>query len=290
MKKLFFVWILLFLCGTVAAREKFSFVFLADLHLFGTEKIDSAFVPLVDYVNDLDPDFVLTGGDHVYTCKNASIEASGELYDRWEEQYGKFDAPVFQMIGNHDKVGVLAESGADPSDPLWGDRMYERRIGPRYYSFMFGGWKFIVLDRFRVDVPTRNYYPETDPEQLAWLEAELARTAPEVPLVLASHVPLISPVAMFVAGEPALSEDAARILELCRGHNLRLVLQAHFHVFMDLFSQGVRYVSGPPALPLPGLRQEDQGIVRITVDDGQIGVEWQQEYFREQPACRKRPD
>ena len=52
-----------------------------------------------------------------------------------------------------------------------GKRMYRHYLGPNYYSFTWGGVRFVGLDT--ADVDDLWYYGHLDPDQLAWLERDL---------------------------------------------------------------------------------------------------------------------
>ena len=38
--------------------------------------------------------------------------------------------------------------------------------------------------------------------------------------------------------------NARQVLELFRGHNLRLVLQGHLHYFEDIYVNGIHFITG----------------------------------------------
>jgi hypothetical protein len=74
-----------------------------------------------------------------------------------ENKFQQFDMPVYYTMGNHEIVGVLAESGMDVSHPLFGKVMYEKLYGKSYKSFTFSGWKYFLLDGIKIMEEERNY-------------------------------------------------------------------------------------------------------------------------------------
>jgi hypothetical protein len=125
--------------------------------------------------------------------------------------------------------------------------MYEDRLGPTYYSFDHKGYHFIVLDSIQ---PTadRSWEAAIDAPQLAWLKKDLAGVAPEVPVIVAIHVPLVTGALSY--GPPQtghLSQqfvtNAYEVLPLFAGHNVLAVLQGHWHINEVVTFRGVPYVT-----------------------------------------------
>ena len=125
-------------------EEGFSFAFLTDIHL----KPESlkAFEMVIDTVNQLDIDFVLTGGDMVYDVLRGNKSRSDSLFTLYKESTEKINVPVYNCIGNHELFGIYEESVEDSLHPDYKYGMYERYFGKTYYSFDHKGWHFVVLN------------------------------------------------------------------------------------------------------------------------------------------------
>jgi len=54
-------------------KDSFSFVFITDIHLQPEKNAPVGFKQAIDSINKLNPDFVLTGGDHI-------MDALGQSY------------------------------------------------------------------------------------------------------------------------------------------------------------------------------------------------------------------
>lgn len=236
--------VLLFQISSLNAQKRFSFVFLPDLHLQPDKEVIADFEELASHLNRLRPDFVLTGGDMIYTAKNVDDKKAEVLFDLMDKELKLLKMPVYMTMGNHENVGITAESGIDKSNPNWGKQMFEKRYHPRFYSFNFNGWKFFVLDGIKILEREKNYTSGIDSLQIEWIKQELSSTGPEMPLVISVHTPFINPHAMTRSGLDALSEASANVLSLFKDHNLKMVLQGHNHTYMNLYINGIHYISG----------------------------------------------
>ena len=240
-----FYFLLFLQIGILYGQNDFSFVFLPDTHLRPDSAIEVRFDIVASNINKLQPDFVLMGGDMIYTAKNVDNFKAEALFDYMDYNFSKLNVPIKYALGNHEIVGVLEESGLDPSHPMWGENMYKERYGVTYYSFDFEGWKFIILDGILINTQSRNYSEGVDSIQLEWLKKELALTDTLTPICVAIHTPLINPKSILYPGVyPVISESSKEVLSVLSNHNLRLVLQGHNHVYMKLEIGGVVYISG----------------------------------------------
>ena len=90
------------------------------------------------------------------------------LYALYQETSALFQMPVYNTMGNHEIFGLYEDSGVDPSHPEFYKKMYENRLGDRFYSFDHQGWHFMVLDSIgrRVD---REYIGFIDGQQMEWI-------------------------------------------------------------------------------------------------------------------------
>jgi 3',5'-cyclic AMP phosphodiesterase CpdA len=259
--------ILLFLQVTIVSAQKdFSFVFLPDLHLRSDSAVLATFEKTVLQVNSLHPDFVITGGDMIYTAKNVNDMKAKILFDLMDSEFKKFDMPVYLTKGNHEIVGVLAESGIDSTNPNYGNRMYEQRYGNRYKTFMHSDWKFFLLDGIKIVEKVRNYSEEVDSIQINWIKKELSLTDRSTPIVVIIHPPFINPEAILSSGRPVMSKKMEEVLNLFKGYNLKIVLFGHNHTYMNLYLHGVHYIEGGSTSD--GTPPFDDGFLFIRIKNG----------------------
>jgi 3',5'-cyclic AMP phosphodiesterase CpdA len=232
-----------------ADNESFNIAFMTDIHLQPERDAVAGFMKALDTVNSLKPDFILTGGDLIMDALGQSYGRADSLYTLYQETIMKAEVPVYNTMGNHEIYGIYNRSGADPSHPEYGEKMYEKRIGPSYYSFMHKGWKFMVINSIE-DTRRNKYVGLIDSVQIAWIKTELAGTAPETPIVISTHIPFISVMSQRYDGSTVPNDsslvvyNSSPVLDLFREYNLKLVLQGHLHVLEDIYYEGVHYLTG----------------------------------------------
>src|ERR1700689_163115 len=150
------------------APGSFDFVFFTDTHiqseLDATHGCDMCFRKIAA----LNPEFAIMGGDHGFDARVVNRVRAGMVYDLYKRTEQQLGMPLHHAIGNHDVFGVFARSGVAPSDPAYGKKMYQDRIGQTYYSFDYKGYHFVVLDSIQ---PTadRMWEARVDDDQLRWL-------------------------------------------------------------------------------------------------------------------------
>ena len=237
-------------CKKKPAEETgFSFAFLTDIHLQPETRATEGFKKAIATVNKLKPDFVLTGGDLIMDALSQSYGRADSLYHLYAETVKGFQMPVYNTIGNHEEFGYYEASGVDASHPLYGDGMYEQRLGKRYHVFEYHGWRFYVLDSIE-EGEEGGYYGFIDEEQMAWLKEDLAGVDPSTPIVISVHIPLITVFTQLDVGSTApngrgsVVTNSKELLDLFGGHNLRLVLQGHLHACEDIYVKGIHFITG----------------------------------------------
>jgi len=229
----------------------FRFVFMTDIHVMPERRGAEGFTAAIDRVNELSPDFVITGGDLVYDALEASYERADSLYRLYGDLCRRFRMPVHNTIGNHEIFGLYAASGIDPSHPEYGRKMFSSRLGggSTSSSFDFGGWHFILLDTIGF-TGERRYYGHVGRETLEWIASDLGRVDPETPVVLCVHIPLVSPSIQIsygtAEGVPAaeMVTNTPEVMSLFKRHDLRLVLQGHLHIVEQAQVGRTKFVTG----------------------------------------------
>lgn len=220
--------------------EGFTFAFLTDIHLMPELNAVEGFQKVIDTINLLKPDFVLTGGDLVKDALGQTYGRADSLYNLYKEKSSEFEMPVYNTMGNHEIFGWHRDEEEIKDDPEFGKKMYENRIGKRFYSFDHHGWHFIVLDAMsRSD--DGGYFGKIDDEQIAWLKDDLKKTGKETPIAMSVHIPFITSYAQLTKGslepnDPGLVITNGRdVLLNLYPYNLRLVLQGHLHFLEDIY-------------------------------------------------------
>lgn len=274
MKKGIIAFVLLTRIGWVSAQTDISFIFLPDLHLRPDSLVEMNFTLIAEQISELNPDFIITGGDMIYTAKNTDEKQAGKLFDYMDSKLKQLGKPVYLTMGNHELVGILPGSGIDESNPLWGKRLYEKRYGTRYSSCDVSGWKFFFLDGVKILEKEKNYTQEVDSLQIEWIRAELMKTDQEVPIIISIHTPLINPRAMMDPNTSALTTNSQHVLELFREHNLKMVLQGHNHLYMNLFIHGIQFISGGSTSYNAEPSPYDDGFILVHIKENHAETEF----------------
>lgn len=230
---------------------------LTDIHVQPERKAAEGFAACLHHVQSQPekPDFILNTGDSV-------MDSIGAGESRTREQWRVFGSvlkqenslPIEQCIGNHDCWGLnRKESRTTGREPLYGKKWALDALGLArpYRSFDRAGWHFVILDS---TLPQGDGYKGAlDDEQFSWLQSDLRRVDPKVPVLVASHIPILS-VCVFLGGEneksgdwviPAawMHTDARRMKDLFLKHpNVRLCLSGHVHLVDRADYAGVTYL------------------------------------------------
>jgi 3',5'-cyclic AMP phosphodiesterase CpdA len=256
LKSLFFTaLILLYSCANQATKEaeeapiEFSFVFMTDIHLQPERNAVEGFSTAISEVNEIDPDFVITGGDLIMDALGQTYGRADSLYSLYDSSLKEFSVPVYNTLGNHEIYGWYESGGADRDHPDFGKKMFENRIGKRFYSFDHKGWHFIILDS--VDEDGKGGYRGwiTD-DQIEWLRNDIDTINAKTPIVVSVHIPFITTEAQILRGSLAANYagevigNSKEVLELFKDKNLKLVLQGHLHYLEELYVFGTSFITG----------------------------------------------
>ena len=247
--------VLVYGCNTIDDNQQmdndqsFKFVFMTDIHLQPEKNAVEGFNQAIDSINKINPDFVITGGDLVMDVLGQNYERSDSLYKLYKKSLERFNIPVYNTIGNHEIFGIYDDSGVPKDHSEYGEKMYEKRIGDRYYSFDHKNWHFMILDGIE-DTGESRYIGEIDSVQMDWIKSDLAEISNDTPIALSIHIPFITVATQLEYGslEPNRSStvvtNALEVLELFKDYNLKLVLQGHLHFVEDIYANGIHFITG----------------------------------------------
>lgn len=227
----------------------FDFLFVTDTHLQPELNAARGCAMAFRKARTIKADFAIQGGDHVFDALGVPKERALSLFDLYDKTQQDLGMKVYHTLGNHDCFGVYPASGVAPTDPQYGKRYFEDHLGKTYYSFEHKGVHFLVLDSIGITAD-RAYEGRVDAAQVAWLRHELATLPAGAPIVVVTHIPLVTAFASYVpvpAVEPphhgmsvANSDEVIRLFE---GHNVLAVLQGHTHINERVEWHGVPYIT-----------------------------------------------
>jgi 3',5'-cyclic AMP phosphodiesterase CpdA len=201
-------------------------------------------------INAQRPDIVLSGGDLITDGFQSSAEVAIPRWDVYMAMHRAIEADIYPIMGNHDLVAAIPEDGTPPSeDPR---AIYRSRMGldNTFYSFDAAGYHFIVLDSVLISHDKLKYHGTIWPEQIEWLKADLSRVATDTPIILGTHIPMLTGFYMATRGGTASAPENrvmvnnVEVLDLFREHNLILVLQGHLHVSESLRWRDTTFITG----------------------------------------------
>ena len=230
-------------------KELFSIAFITDIHLQPEQNAVQGLSQALDTINKLNPDFILTGGDLIMDAIGQSFGRADSLYNLYSEVIKKAKCQVYNTMGNHEIYGIGGNSGADPEGPEYGEKMFEKRLGKSYYAFEHKGWKFMILNSIE-DTRIGRYIGKIDSAQIMWIKDELKKTSVATPIVLSTHIPLITVNTQKYEGSTVASDSALvvfnskEVIDLFRDYNLKLVLQGHLHTYEDIFIDNTHFITG----------------------------------------------
>ena len=93
----------------IEEQTAFEFAFLTDIHIKPEMNAPEGFQMAIDKVNELNPDFVLTGGDLVYDVMRGNQERSDSLFSLYKEMIQGFKAgqSIDRILAdNNGKFGI----------------------------------------------------------------------------------------------------------------------------------------------------------------------------------------
>jgi len=264
--------------------QDFSFVFMTDIHIKHEKGAAIGFKKAIDTANKLPADFVITGGDLVFDVLRGNKPRADSLFRLYKSSIQHFRMPVYNCIGNHELFGIYTEeSGLDSTDRDYKYGMYERYLGPTYYSFDHKGWHFIVLNS--IEENNGRYIGLVGTRQLEWLKKDLSAVAVNTPIAVVTHIPLVSsfqqifpsPGNATAAGGQWIS-NREEVLSLFNDKNLRLVLQGHLHWLEDINVRNkTRFITGGAIAGRPswrGTEHNEEGFLHVKIKDGEISWDY----------------
>lgn len=225
---------------------------ITDVHLKNELGAPAKFTKCLHHVQQQNPkvDLILNGGDVVFDMNKENISTIDKqwqlLNDTMKSECG---LPVRCCLGNHD----IWWNENSKADTFYGKKysMDKLSLAKPYYSFTQNGWKFIVLDSVHLDIDNTWYIGKLGDEQFNWLESELRSTNPGMPVIVMSHIPILTALLMIednvvnkwtmLGGD--MHTDTSKIISLFYRHpNVKLCLSGHLHMKDKVVYNGVTYL------------------------------------------------
>ncbi len=201
-------------------------------------------------MNEQGAELAIAGGDLITDGFQSSSETVAPRWNAYMKMHRSLRADVHPMIGNHDLVAADPDDGTPPSENPRREFLDHFALDRTYRSFDAQGYHFIFLDPIEVLRRPQRYRGYIDDEQLAWLKEDLAEVNPDTPIILGTHIPLLTNFTQATEGATIANpfhrvvENNREVLDVFRAHNLLLVLQGHVHVDELIRWRGTTFITG----------------------------------------------
>jgi Icc protein len=225
---------------------------LTDVHLKDKWDAPARFARCLHQVQQQpNVDMILNGGDIVFDMNKESLDTINTQWKLWHATIkSECSLPMHYILGNHD----IWWNENDKDQALYGKQFSidQLQLASPYYSFVKNGWKFILLDSVHLDIDNTWYVGKLGDGQFAWLENELNNTPSAMPVLVMSHIPLLTATNLvdddvavnkweILGGE--MHTDISKIATLFYKHaNVKLCLSGHIHLRDKVVYNNVTYL------------------------------------------------
>lgn len=228
-----------------AATARFSFVQISDSHIGyagpANGDVRGTLEQAVNSINAMpvQPAFVIHTGDVTHLSKATEFDDARAILS-------SLRAPLVTLPGEHDVIGAEGPKRFAAS--------FARKdaTGRGWSSWDQGGIHFVAL----INVGEGETMGVLGPEQLAWLENDLATRKRDTPIVVFGHVPLFA-----VAPEWGwTTQDGIKAIAMLRRFAAVTVLNGHIHQVVEHTDGAIRFATAratafPQAAPgTPGAK------------------------------------
>ncbi|HWV71461.1 MAG TPA: metallophosphoesterase [Pseudosphingobacterium sp.] len=247
--------------GNKGIKRQVRVAHLTDIHLLDAPTPKAAFAKVLKEVNASQdrPDIIINTGDSLMDMNNQPKDKVSKLWSAWDEVIQHNHLPMKSCIGNHD-VWYISKDDANyleaSQDALYGKAWIKSKLKlpHEYYAFDLKGWKFIALDSIHYVADKGGY--TFGQEQLEWLKEQLVETPKDTPVLIFSHVPIISVTPLLYAAQRKPAKDLGfpggdqhvDVIEvkkmLKESAKVRVALSGHVHYVDSVDYLGVNYCCG----------------------------------------------
>lgn len=223
-----------------AGKQAFRVVHMTDVHMKPELDAAKGLAKCLAKIQELSPrpDFILAGGDMVESAQPGDPEQAKRVYDLFTSVIKDCSLPIKYCVGNHDIYGWGSKGKLPTTDPLYGKKMFQERLGVEEltYSFEHKGWQFFVVDDL-VPGQENPYLGTFDEKTLTFLDQRMTATAAR-PKAVFTHVPPFSLAVVYY--RPPQGENlpipgnlvclnAFEIVRLLEKHKVELMAFGHLH-------------------------------------------------------------
>lgn len=231
---------------SATAKQPLRFVFMTDLHV--QPGVETEMKKALAKAASFQPDFIITGGDLIMDALEADKKTAENLYSLYQNLMKESPVPVYNTPGNHEAWGWGLKT-ADTLDPDYGLGIFRKWLGSTMQVFSHKGVYFILLPSMVYNKKSA-YIGGFSPETLKWVEEKLENIPKEAPLVLVSHIPLVTAETQWEEGALTPNHpmnvvgNSRELLKKLEDRPLKLILQGHLHIWEKIEIAGVQIITG----------------------------------------------
>ena len=217
-----------------APQPTLRFAQISDSHIGFTgtanPNVTDTFTEAINQVNGLGytPDFIIHTGDLTHL-------ATADQFDQVKQMMTALKTPhVFTVPGEHDTIDY----------PKYQQAFGAGTQGNGWYSFDVSGVHVIAL----VNTLNLQKLGHLGPDQLAFIQKDVANLSSDIPIIVFSHIPLFAMYPGWGWG----TDDAAQALSYLQRFSSVTCLNGHVHQLFSKTEGNVTFHSGTTtAYPLP---------------------------------------
>lgn len=207
-----FVLLIVFAAATAADAETVRFAIIGDRT---GDHQPGVYEEIVQEVERMQPDFVMTVGDHIEGYTEDTVQLNSEWME-YKLLIEPLTMPIYFTPGNHD---ILTDAQ---------EQVYRDQIGDPYYSFDESGYHFVILDNGRWERGDR-----LPAAELNWLNQDLARHTSAKATLVFMHKPF------WYNGVAAGRPDTLHAI--FKTYGVDAVFTGHFHQYFSGRYDGIMY-------------------------------------------------
>lgn len=239
---------------------------LTDLHIQPERDAVRGVAACLEHVQSLPdrsataaPELIITGGDTIMDALATGRDRAQLQWDLWNKTKNDHcGLEVRSVIGNHDVWGwTRSKAGTTGDEPGYGKAWACEQFGRAtpWESFDKAGWHIVLLDS--TFPHQESYIGKLDNAQWDWLQRDLAAVPAATPVLIVSHIPILSVFPLAVGRPQAkgtslpafqingnlVHVDYERFRRLFAKHpNVKACLSGHLHIVETIDYGGVQYI------------------------------------------------
>ncbi len=236
---------------SVTPKRVLRIAHLTDIHVQPHLWAGKGFEKCLHHLQKLEvkPDLILNTGDSVMGSSGISREKAAREWALYRNiTTSENSIAMASCLGNHDIWCPDTTSFTDGKK--WA--MDELEMTRNYRSFNQNGWHIILLDSIHMRPEGTGYYGRLDEAQMDWLKEDLNNTPTHTPILVASHIPILSASVFFdgdnlkdnqwVVPGSWMHTDSAQIVKLFHRHkNVKLAISGHIHLLDRVIYNDIAY-------------------------------------------------